>query len=572
MNITTEFDIWETQSIANITDEQSDDENTDSPKESADKGEKERTENNDMIETINKKTPCRFYMNNRCRFNEKCWNWHPSKEALELNSRGQEEKRNRSKDMPTNSSKKPKYQAQGLPNGNKNMCFMLAPMHMLAKTLPYIETENENEINTLIIDTRKCLQGFKDKEEAENIARRLMQYSKMKWPQYETRAETSCNQEDAAEFLLGLIQEDNKLMQNVETNLAVTTTCSNKICQHTLKHDQIEYIIRTNNLKTNGTIELQDILDEYLCKEDFSECRRCGKMKKGTKEITKAPEKLIIQTERVNLRLIKSNCEINCSTGQVEIHVNGELVKYGIEGVIIHRGAEAKSGHYVYNHYSGRNQQWMEIDDNKITYNNRVKQHNKEGYVFIFKKMESIVIEKTRQIANATNDLQIEEKETNQTGKSMKEPLTHKDRKQSQKFTSNEKENTPHNNDGFTVVSKQKREKIKMKPTTSSTQDVREDSQNNNKYLHNYHYNSLKPKNQERKEPFYNDMNDRYKQLNDNSVPNLRNRRYYVDLDEPTLDKQKVCWWDKQGKCKYGNNCWYSHEEQKQQPFSYGAQ
>ena len=41
---------------------------------------------------------------------------------------------------------------------------------------------------------------------------------------------------------------------------------------------------------------------------------------------------------------------------------------------------------------------------------------------------------------------------------------------------------------------------------------------------------------------------------------NKSTRRYYRDADEPSELKQMICWWHLRGLCKFGDDCWYSHD------------
>ena len=43
--------------------------------------------------------------------------------------------------------------------------------------------------------------------------------------------------------------------------------------------------------------------------------------------------------------------------------------------------------------------------------------------------------------------------------------------------------------------------------------------------------------------------------------PEAANKRYYVDRDQPSETKKKICWWHQRNRCKFGKNCWYSHKE-----------
>ena len=41
---------------------------------------------------------------------------------------------------------------------------------------------------------------------------------------------------------------------------------------------------------------------------------------------------------------------------------------------------------------------------------------------------------------------------------------------------------------------------------------------------------------------------------------NKSTRRYYKDEDEPDELKKMICWWHLRGLCKFGDDCWNSHD------------
>ena len=188
---------------------------------------------------------------------------------------------------------------QGLPNNNTNCCFMLAPTHMLATTLPVTTISKKGAVNEIIYKTKKCLSGHMQKEAAHEIANKLWEFSKTKWPEYERHPGT-CNQSDAAEFLLRIIQESEDVMSQVETKVETTRTCANTNCHITdQKTENVEYINRTAQLQNKPKITLQQIINSHLLHEETDICPLCSDTITETKKITKAPQFLIIQTPRV---------------------------------------------------------------------------------------------------------------------------------------------------------------------------------------------------------------------------------------------------------------------------------
>ena len=111
---------------------------------------------------------------------------------------------------------------QGLPNIHNNMCFMLAPIHMLASTIPENIIEHKEDLNEIIYEARKCIDGERQNREAAEIAHKLWDYSKTKWPEYEKDEKEEekvngkskdgneakkCKQNDACEYLFRIINE-----------------------------------------------------------------------------------------------------------------------------------------------------------------------------------------------------------------------------------------------------------------------------------------------------------------------------------------------------------------------------
>ena len=105
-------------------------------------------------------------------------------------------------------------------------------------------------------------------------------------------------------------------------------------------------------------------------------------------------------------------------------------------------------------------------------------------------------------------------------------------------------------------------------------------NQRNNRQISRYvKWKEPRSEQEEIKQRYYNNY---YEYLN---VPSKewggRNRsgstsRYYQDRDEPAEERREICWWHLNNKCKFSEECYYSHkdesEQQFEQPFRQEAQ
>ena len=265
---------------------------------------------------------------------------------------------------------------------------MIAPMHMLAVICnpekPEIST---SELLRMITETRQCLNGKKTEKEASQISDNLLQYSKKTWPTiYKTDKKGKCKQEDAAEFLLRVLTANKKLEKEVETIATHKITCSNKYCS-LMKQEfkATEHINIINDVKGGKEINLQTIVDKISYSERIDKCVKCKSRATKTKEIIKAPQKLLIQVERVLENGSKINTDIRCPDRKLFITANGIKLRYKVRGVIIHLGDGTKNGHYVCNYYDEEKLAWVQIDDDNISKFD-MREQNIKGTVYILEK------------------------------------------------------------------------------------------------------------------------------------------------------------------------------------------
>ena len=340
-----------------------------------------QTEMNSMNDREKTAKICKFYTNSTCRFGNTCRNRHVRK--------------------------------RGLPNIEKNQCYMIAPTHMVAATaIPWKGKKQGTELKTLLKEVRKCLDGEKTKEEAEKLAGSITQYSKKKWPEY-TSKNGRCEQEDAAEFLLKLITAEEDMANEVETTMTHTITCSNSKCSMTRQDLLNEHINIISDLKNGRKASLQQLANRLTFHEEPNVCAKCKSKVKETKEIIKAPEYLIIQVDRIPSNGMKINTEIKCPDGEVMIYECGKKLKYTAMGVIIHKGTAAQNGHYVYNHYIEAEHKWVQVDDDKISEEDQ-RQQNTDGTIYILKRQN---------VHNESAEVDRREKETMEKNKQSSLPI-----------------------------------------------------------------------------------------------------------------------------------------------------
>ena len=107
-----------------------------------------------------------------------------------------------------------------------------------------------------------------------------------------------------------------------------------------------------------------------------------------TKEIKEAPSLLLIEIPRVTESGNKTNTRIKETPKCVTINENGRNIKYNVTGVIIHKGEESESGHYVLNYLNPNTRRWEQIDNHRIIDAKNFETENQQGVVYILTKSE----------------------------------------------------------------------------------------------------------------------------------------------------------------------------------------
>lgn len=485
---------------------------------------------------------------------------------------------------------------------------MIAAMHLLsASDIPDKLDEQSSDLNKLIIQTRKCLDGEKTAEEASGIARALLQYSVNKWPKYQ-----NLKQEDAAEYLLRILSTDNDLQKEVETTISHTITCSNKECN--LKKQDLknkEQIIIIDDLKNSNEISLQRIIDQTTYKEKSNRCVKCKSLGKETKKITQAPDKLVIQINRTALNGAKIETAIKCSKREIYIWENERKLTYKVEGVIIHKGdrmtidkgEETQRGHYVYNHYIEDEDKWVQISNDEISLFD-MREENQKGVVFILKQKDI-----TNQNQHPTPMVMLRTADNSKQTETF--PLLNLTQRRSA-VLHRETGEEPNTNRLTTI----KRKSYTLEQNHSTAETHMHNADHNSREYNNYYtyhpnitsgYRENSKSTKERsythsepedvtatiKEASRIDMNTTNNRLNDqldhdhphdtedeicpesdmimkeiptiimfprarSNVVESSNKRCYYDRDEPIEELRLKCWWHKGEDCIFGENCWFT--------------
>ena len=283
---------------------------------------------------------------------------------------------------------KPPKKKQGLPN-NYNFCFMGATIHCLAKILQNEELKEDDIVTNFIKSTKECLNGVKNEEEAENLIADIWEYSKEKWPEY-IRNERGSNQEDAAEYMNRLIDETQGIKELFSTIIGANTICTNPDCEMMSVQTKMLKNGYTSAVDTHrNRITLQEIINSEILKSEETVCTTCLQEAEVKYNTIKAPELLLIHYPRNLDDGEKVRTTVTNPNKILELKEKDGIIKYRIKGVMIHRGNEIGSGHYVLNSYDQIKDEWLQIDDSKVIENNQVKGENGQGVVFIFRRVKN---------------------------------------------------------------------------------------------------------------------------------------------------------------------------------------
>ena len=260
-------------------------------------------------------------------------------------------------------------------------------MHCLAKSVNEHELKDD-QLSQYIRRTKECLNGKMNEEDADQIMSEIWDYSKDKWPEYIRNEEVS-NQEDVAEYLHRMLNESTNIRNLFTTEAATTQTCHNPDCDMmSLKTRETRSINVAKVDEELSSITIQEIVNEKILEKEERSCPSCHHTATVEFRIIKAPELLCVHYSRNLEDGEKIETKITNPDKIINVKEKEKLVKYKIKSVIIHRGTETGSGHHICNVYDESRNEWTQIDDHRIKTNNRVREENTEGVVYVFKKVK----------------------------------------------------------------------------------------------------------------------------------------------------------------------------------------
>ena len=178
------------------------------------------------------------------------------------------------------------------------------------------------------------MEGTVTETDSQEASEKLWEYTKKKWPMYTTE-EGRSKQEDAAEILLKLIAEEGKIEAEVKTTIGIFNTCNNEECVMITHSEKSEELINVMTIPDthNETTSLQEIINQHTAKHQETQCHMCGMSGTIKKEIIKAPNRMIIQVNRVTTEG-KNNADILCKAGTVIVKEKEKRIKYQVDGVL----------------------------------------------------------------------------------------------------------------------------------------------------------------------------------------------------------------------------------------------
>ena len=280
---------------------------------------------------------------------------------------------------------------QGLPNKFNKTCYIISVMHSLAATIPTEKLHNTSNLNKLINETRKCMEGYKTREEAEQIMDEIWEYTISNFPEYVDN-EGRIRHEDASEYLRRMIENEKELKDLTEIYIKLTMKCHNNQCE-VLKSEsrRVSNLIHPefNESEENKEYNIQGILDKYMSENEKKPCQFCNQECEITKEIQIAPPTIIIDIPKVRSQEVKGKSLVKDASETMKIALNEKEIEYKVAGVIIHKGEETETGHYVMNRYNHTKQRWEQFDDHQILLGENFEKSNEEGMIYILNKVKT---------------------------------------------------------------------------------------------------------------------------------------------------------------------------------------
>ena len=277
---------------------------------------------------------------------------------------------------------------QGLPNEKKNACYIISAMHALAMSIPRNSQKKSDPVMKMIKDTRNCLEGHKNEEEAQKLIQNIWEYTISKWPDFyqdTDKNEKRIRQEDSAEYLRRIMQND-KILEETEMYINTNSKCYNDKCP-AISNEERKVSNIVEYLGDKEEITLQEIIDLHVSQVE-NRCLKCQGKTTVTNVIKQAPNILIVEICRGNDDLTISRRKIKNPERKIEIEENGQKVNYKTSAIIKHQGEEQTSGHYILNCYNENTEKWEEIDDNEINILENMEK-NESGLIYILKRDKS---------------------------------------------------------------------------------------------------------------------------------------------------------------------------------------
>ena len=272
--------------------------------------------------------------------------------------------------------------AHGIPNVNRNMCFISSSLHLLSTGMPQAVLKKCNgETGKILNEVVEHLQGRRTFTEADDLAWKIWEEAAKKWPQYASN-DRGFSQEDATEYLLRVLcelhDESRNIEDNMNTSLDQIRHCIGKSCKTESYNKLTEYIPRTRELPSGITIDMQHLVDRYLLGISLVEGDRCPDCQSELTEDTlveKAPQIMMIHVNRVRTDDVRSSVKVQIPDRNILVRRRGQSKQlYQVVATLVHYGSQSENGHYVTNYFDEQEKSWFNINDEKI-----IKLSNKEA-------------------------------------------------------------------------------------------------------------------------------------------------------------------------------------------------
>ena len=206
-------------------------------------------------------------------------------------------------------------------------------------------------------------------------------------------------QEDVHEFFILLLEHfQDELTKIAEVfnlihvfNIFLRSTITCQGCSRIVEERQWYWNLTLHFPRVPHSQELNiySLLDAYFGVEivgDYT-CSQCHLLGRTDKKISmiKAPQVLLIQVVRFNIRLQKINDFVKFPLQLTTPHIsngNEQSFSYQLRGLIVHVGSSLNSGHYICYFYNKGN--WYKADDRKITLVSWQRVSESQAYILVY--------------------------------------------------------------------------------------------------------------------------------------------------------------------------------------------